>query len=71
MALKDVAGENRFHIVERAVDMLARTAQSRFQVLLPETGPEDARTVAERIRLRIDSTRPDSATGVSVSIGIA
>jgi len=59
----------------RAIDVVARPAQARFQVVLPETGPEGARTVAERIRLQIDSTRPELApgrpVGVSVSIGVA
>ena len=55
----------------RVVDLIDRAGHSRFEVILPETGPEGARTVAERIRLRIDSTRPDERTGISVSIGVA
>jgi diguanylate cyclase (GGDEF)-like protein len=55
----------------RAVDVIVRTGQSRFEVVLPETDAEGARTLAERIRLRIDSTRPDPGTGISVSIGVA
>jgi diguanylate cyclase (GGDEF)-like protein len=66
------------HAIEatvRAVDIVSRAGQSRFEVVLPETGAEAARTVAERIRLRIDSTRPELTpgrpVGVSVSIGAA
>lgn len=55
----------------RAVDVIVRTGQSRFEVVLPETDAEGARTLAERIRLRIDSTRPDPDSGISVSIGVA
>lgn len=59
----------------RAMDIVTRPAQTRFEVLLPETDAESARTVAERIRLRIDSTRPEPApgrpAGVTVSIGVA
>ena len=59
----------------RAIDVVGRPESARFQVILPETGPEGARTVAERIRLRIDSTRPELAPAqpieVSVSIGVA
>jgi diguanylate cyclase (GGDEF)-like protein len=55
----------------RAVDVIVRTGQSRFEVVLPETDAEGARTLAERIRLRIDSTRPEPDAGISVSIGVA
>ncbi len=58
----------------RAIDIVERIGRARFRAVLPETGTEGARTVAERIRLRIDSTRPDVGgrpVGVSVSIGVA
>ena len=59
----------------RAIDIVERIGSSRFRVTLPETGPEGARTVAERIRLRIDSTRPELTpgrpVGISISVGIA
>src|SRR5204863_8407520 len=55
----------------RSVDVIIRSGQSRFEVVLPETDAEGARTLAERIRLRIDSTRPDPDAGISVSIGVA
>ncbi len=59
----------------RAIDVVSRSGPASFQVVLPETGVEGARTVAERIRLRIDATRPELSpgrpVGVSVSIGIA
>ena len=59
----------------RAIDVVARTGPARFEVVLPETDAEGARTVAERIRLRVDSTRPELSAsrpvGISVSIGVA
>jgi diguanylate cyclase (GGDEF)-like protein len=59
----------------RAIDIVSRVGQARFEVVLPETGAQEARTVAERIRLRIDSTRPELTpgrpVGISVSIGVA
>ena len=59
----------------RAIDVVGRTGPAQFEVVLPETGAEGARTVAERIRLRIDSTRPELSpgrpVGVTVSIGVA
>jgi diguanylate cyclase (GGDEF)-like protein len=59
----------------RTIDVVSRAGAARFEVVLPETGPEGARTVAERIRLRIDSTRPELSpgrpVGISVSIGVA
>src|SRR4051812_13854586 len=51
----------------RSVDVITRPGQSRFGVVLPETDAEGARTLAERIRLRIDSPRPDPDAGISVS----
>jgi len=69
--LVDAAIENAV----RAVDIVERLGRTRFRVALPETGPEAARIVAERIRLRIDATRPElepgRIVGVSVSIGIS
>jgi diguanylate cyclase (GGDEF)-like protein len=58
----------------RAVDLVDRLGRARFRAVLPETGAENGRTVAERIRLRIDSTRPEVGgrpVGISVSIGVA
>jgi diguanylate cyclase (GGDEF)-like protein len=55
----------------RSVDLVNRSGQSRFEVILPDTDAEGARTLAERIRLRIDSTRPQPDSGISVSIGVS
>jgi diguanylate cyclase (GGDEF)-like protein len=55
----------------RTVDVMVHTGQSRFEIVLPETDAQGARTLAERIRLRIDSARPEPGTGISVSIGVA
>jgi diguanylate cyclase (GGDEF)-like protein len=67
--------ENAIESTVRAIDVVSRTGPARFGVVLPETGAEGARTIAERIRLRIDSTRPEPSAGkpagTSVSIGVA
>ena len=59
----------------RAIDIVERIGRHGSSVALPETGPEAARIVAERIRLRIDATRPElepgRVVGVSVSIGVS
>ena len=59
----------------RAIDVVGPQGPTQFQVILPETGFEGARTVAERIRLRVDSTLPELALGLSegvtFSIGVA
>ena len=59
----------------RAIDVIDRRGKARFQVILPETDPEGARTVAERIRLRVDSTMPERLLGLeedlTFSVGVA
>jgi diguanylate cyclase (GGDEF)-like protein len=58
----------------REVDRLARIGGEEFLVLMPDAGPEAARTVAERLRAHLDANPlPIDATSVplSVSIGIA
>jgi diguanylate cyclase (GGDEF)-like protein len=63
----------------RQIDLLARYGGEEFAVLLPATPAQDARLVAERLRLAIAAlrfpfTRPDGTPetlGCTVSIGIA
>ncbi|MDZ7842902.1 MAG: diguanylate cyclase [Gammaproteobacteria bacterium] len=52
-------------------DLLARWGGEEFMILLPETDPESARLVAERIRARIARTDLEGAPRVTVSLGIA
>jgi diguanylate cyclase (GGDEF)-like protein len=58
----------------RAVDSLGRYGGEEFLVVLPHTGPEDARQTAERLRRAI-ADEPFHAAGhdidVTVSIGVA
>jgi diguanylate cyclase (GGDEF)-like protein len=49
----------------RRSDVALREEVQSFTLVLPETGPVDARTVAERIRLAV------TQEGLSVSIGVA
>jgi diguanylate cyclase (GGDEF)-like protein len=51
--LKGAAGVTQAAL--RSVDLLARYGGEELVALLPETGPKEARAVAERIRARIES----------------
>ena len=56
----------------RATDLLARYGGEEFSVILPETSPELAMQVAERLRVAattLNADRPDRK--VTISIGIA
>jgi diguanylate cyclase (GGDEF)-like protein len=59
----------------RMGDHLARLGGDEFAVLLRNCGPEQARDIAEEMRIRIEEYRlqadPDTRIGVGVSIGIA
>jgi diguanylate cyclase (GGDEF)-like protein len=63
----------------RSADLVGRTGGEQFAVLLPGTGPFDATTIAERIRLRVAATLValkasgdgPQFVGVTVSIGVA
>jgi len=56
----------------RAMDSAYRYGGEEFTVILPETNGEEARTVAERIRRKIESAHntPDATTNLSVTISI-
>lgn len=55
----------------RDADILARWGGEEFMILLPETGPDGAELVAERIRARIAGTDFEGAPRVTTSLGIA
>lgn len=59
----------------REIDVVSRFGGDEFTVILPQTGPEGAQTIAERIRQRIAETRFLESygmhVGVTASIGIA
>lgn len=55
-----------FRNTVREVDVVARYGGEEFLAILPETPPELAAMVAERIRVTVES-----GTGVTISIGIA
>jgi diguanylate cyclase (GGDEF)-like protein len=59
----------------RATDFIGRYGGEEFLLILPETDLEGARTVAEKIRLRVESTRiateDGHRLGVTVSVGLA
>lgn len=55
----------------RDYDVAARFGGDEFCVLLPETGPEGALAVAERIRSGVERAGAAAELGVTVSIGVA
>jgi diguanylate cyclase (GGDEF)-like protein len=60
----------------RAIDMSARFAGDEFCIVLPETEPQDAERIAERLRLEISQTEFHSEQGemmgrVTISAGIS
>lgn len=59
----------------RQTDVVGRYGGEEFMVVLPETGPEEAAQVAEKLRLLVQrhqfQTSDDLTLGVTVSIGIA
>jgi diguanylate cyclase (GGDEF)-like protein len=59
----------------REIDVVARFGGDEFTVILPQTGPEGAAIIAERIRQRIEETPFLAAHGLEVritaSLGIA
>jgi diguanylate cyclase (GGDEF)-like protein len=60
----------------RSADVAARYGGEEFSILLPQTGPAEARIIAERIRRRIERTHfphgKSQPTGaVTVSVGIS
>jgi diguanylate cyclase (GGDEF)-like protein/PAS domain S-box-containing protein len=58
----------------RAGDVLGRIGGEEFAVLLPDTGPDDAQALGERLRLQVaQATLPfnGQVLGVTVSIGVA
>ncbi|MDT8344235.1 MAG: PleD family two-component system response regulator [Thermohalobaculum sp.] len=71
--LRDIA--HRLPVALRAGDLVARVGGEEFLVALPDTGPEQAAEIAERIRLAVERAPVRLAGGkpvrVTVSIGLA
>jgi diguanylate cyclase (GGDEF)-like protein len=60
----------------RSADVAARYGGEEFSILLPQTGPAEARIIAERIRRRIERTqfphgKAQPTGAVTVSIGVS
>ncbi|MBC8511437.1 MAG: diguanylate cyclase, partial [Dehalococcoidia bacterium] len=55
----------------RSVDMAFRYGGDEFAILLPQSTPDDAFVVAERVRGRIASHMGSKQTGITVSLGLA
>jgi diguanylate cyclase (GGDEF)-like protein len=73
VVLRGVAG--LFKQSLRQSDVVGRYGGEEFMVVLPETGPEDAAQVAEKLRLLVQrhpfNVAGDVTLGVTISIGIA
>jgi diguanylate cyclase (GGDEF)-like protein/PAS domain S-box-containing protein len=72
LALHEIAA--RIKSAVRTVDVVARYGGEEFVILMPETGLDDARQVAERVRQIIaDSSfeNKDAVISVTASLGIA
>ncbi|MDO8485021.1 MAG: diguanylate cyclase [Candidatus Limnocylindrales bacterium] len=73
VVLRGVAG--LFQASLRQSDVVGRYGGEEFMVVLPETGPEEATLVAEKLRLLVQRHRFTAseglALGVTISIGIA
>lgn len=67
--LKIVASFLRDNI--RDVDIVARFGGEEFVILLPEADKEEALTVSERLRSKLESLKFDSLPGQTISIGLA
>jgi diguanylate cyclase (GGDEF)-like protein len=52
----------------REIDIVCRFGGDEFTVILPQTGPEGARIIADRIRCRLEETVFLEAFGLSVHI---
>ena len=55
----------------REIDAVARVGGDEFALLLPDVTPEEARAVAERLRLAVRRSAGDMRLRLSISIGVA
>jgi diguanylate cyclase (GGDEF)-like protein/putative nucleotidyltransferase with HDIG domain len=73
IVLRGVADLFRMNL--RQTDVVGRYGGEEFMIVLPETGPEVASEVAEKLRLLVQRRRfqagPDLSITVTISIGIA
>jgi diguanylate cyclase (GGDEF)-like protein len=62
-------------VIHRPADYSARYGGEEFVVVLPDTGPDDARRMAEKVRLAVDSLGIDHVGSrygrITISVGVA
>jgi len=61
----------QMHECSRASDLLCRNGGEEFLMLLPNTGLESAQMVAERLRIRMETTCCDDCPRATISAGVA
>jgi diguanylate cyclase (GGDEF)-like protein len=70
LALRRVAAAIRRE--SRASDVATRWGGDEFMILAPETGPEDARSLSERVRRLVAEEAADNGLGrITISVGVA
>jgi diguanylate cyclase (GGDEF)-like protein len=65
--LKEIS--HRIRNTIRAYDILGRYGGEEFLILLPDTGLEDAKNLADRIRIRVKDN-PIISGGITISLGV-